>query len=66
MAQPFVCKVVYITEDGDKLEYTANISAESHDAAVSATTERLTATLRDLAAAGDALEIDSTKVERNK
>ena len=65
MSQPFVSKVVHITEDGDKLEYTANISADSHDAAVSAATERLTETLRNLVAEG-APEIDSTKVEMNK
>jgi len=62
MPQSFHSKIVHITDDGDKLEFTASIEAEGHDAAVAATRERLEALVRMLAA-GAKLSIDGTKVE---
>lgn len=66
MFQDYCCKVVHITDEGDKLEYTANIEAESHDAAVALTAERLKASLDNLLADGGTPSIDATKVELGK
>ena len=66
MSQSYCCKVVHITDDGDKLEYTATLEADGHDSAVAATAERLAATVRQLADAGGTPEVDSTKVEMGK
>ncbi|MCL7930355.1 hypothetical protein [Halomonas llamarensis] len=65
MSQDYCCKIVHITDEGDKLEYTANIEAESHDTAVAITAERLTASLHNLVADGGP-SIDATKVELGK
>ncbi len=66
MKKSYCCKVVHITDDGDKLEYTATLEAAGHDAAVTATAERLAATVRHLAEAGGTPDVDSTKVEMGK
>ena len=66
MSQDYCCKIVHITDEGDKLEYTANIEAESHDAAVAMTSKRLTASLQSFVEDGGTPSIDATKVELGK